>query len=195
MTAPADCRSEPRAGLILVYGFSSSIIKAATEKTAMYKVFVPSRHSMVTTVNTPYLDHSGCLYIQDYSSTFRSHSHRWHCWGTRTAAGSHNRMYQQDTLHAERASLWYLSELKHFKSDLTESQSVYVTQAQSPTGDAQLWSQLLPMKPVRQAHWPVMWSQSAPFWQRQTSEQSLPWKPEGQPGTDSFTSKNRLADE
>lgn len=33
MTAPADWRSEPLAGLILVYGFSSSIIKAAAEKT------------------------------------------------------------------------------------------------------------------------------------------------------------------
>lgn len=33
MTAPADWRSDPRAGLILVYGFSSSIIKAAKEKT------------------------------------------------------------------------------------------------------------------------------------------------------------------
>lgn len=32
MTAPADWRSEPRAGLIFVYGFSSSIIRAATEK-------------------------------------------------------------------------------------------------------------------------------------------------------------------
>lgn len=33
MTAPADWRSEPRAGLIFVYGLSSSIIRAAEEKT------------------------------------------------------------------------------------------------------------------------------------------------------------------
>lgn len=41
-------------------------------------------------------------------------------------------MCQQDTLYAERATLWYRAELKHFKD---ESQSVYGTQAQSPTGD------------------------------------------------------------
>lgn len=33
MTAPADSRSDPFAGLIFVYGFSSSIIRAAKEKT------------------------------------------------------------------------------------------------------------------------------------------------------------------
>lgn len=79
-------------------------------------VFVPLRRCTLTTVITSHLDHSECLYTRDCSSTFPSRSHRWHCWGTRTAAGSHNRMYQQDTLHAERATLWYLSESKDFKN-------------------------------------------------------------------------------